>query len=80
MSVVDDVTTSGAEVGVELLKAASGAFEHIGLQLADAFDEWQEEGGHPDLLAWCAYLVSFAGWWKGRLDAEAAGTAGECAI
>lgn len=68
MSVVDDVTTSGAEVGVELLKAASGAFEHIGLQLVDAFDEWREEGGHPDLLAWCAYLVSFAGWWKGRLE------------
>jgi hypothetical protein len=78
MSVVDDVTTSGAEVGVELLKAASGAFEHIGFQLADAFDEWQEEG-NPDLLAWCAYLVSFAGWWKGRLDAEAAGSADECA-
>jgi len=50
-------------------------FEHIGLQLADALDEWQEEGGHPDLLSWCAYLVSFAGWWKGRLDAEAAGVA-----
>lgn len=74
MSVVEDVTTSGEETGAELLKAASGAFEHMGLQLADAFDEWKQEGAHPDLLAWCAYLVSFTGWWKGRLDAEASGT------
>lgn len=54
-----------------MLAAASNAFEHIGIQLAVVFDEWKDNGADDDELAWCAYLLSFAGWWSGHLQAAA---------
>lgn len=70
MSVTDNPALEGTD-GAHLLEAAAKAFEHIGVQLAAVFDEWKDKGAADEELAWCAYLLTFTGWWSGNLQAAA---------
>lgn len=68
MSVTDNRAVEGPD-GAHLLEAASKAFQHIGVQLAAVFDEWKGNDAADEELAWCAYLLTFTGWWSGNLQA-----------
>ncbi|HUP68227.1 MAG TPA: hypothetical protein VM142_00260 [Acidimicrobiales bacterium] len=70
MSVTDNQLVEGTG-RARLREAASKTFEHIGVQLATVFDNWKDNGAGDDELAWCAYLLTFTGWWSGYLQAAA---------
>jgi hypothetical protein len=54
-----------------LLLAGSNAFRHLAEELADAHQHWQAGGADKALLEWSVELAEMAGWWSGRLEAEA---------
>jgi hypothetical protein len=62
---------AGGEVGADLLLAGSNAFRHLADELATAHLHWQAGGADEALLEWSLELAEIAGWWSGRLEAEA---------
>lgn len=61
----------GQEVGVDLLLAGSDAFGHVADQMAATYQRWYEAGEGPAAVEWAQRMAEFAGWWCGRLEAEA---------
>jgi hypothetical protein len=61
----------GREVGVDLLLAGSDAFEHLADALAAEYERRHDAGDRPEDLEWARRMAEFAGWWCGRLEAEA---------
>lgn len=68
---MDGSLPNGGEFGVDLLLAGSSAFRHLAEELADAQRHWQAGGADKALLDWSIELAEMAGWWSGRLEAEA---------
>lgn len=61
----------GEEVGVDLLLAGSDAFGHLADELAAAHEQWRVNGAEQPTLDWLRQMAELAGWWCGRLEAEA---------
>jgi hypothetical protein len=59
------------EIGAELLLAGSNAFRHLAEELSVAHRHWEAVGADEGVLEWSAGLAAMAGWWSGRLKAEA---------
>jgi hypothetical protein len=66
----------GQEVGVDLLLAASDAFAELADEMAAEYARRYDEGAQPDVLEWTRRVAEVAGWWCGRLEAEADHAAG----
>jgi hypothetical protein len=62
---------ASGEIGADLLLAGSDAFRHLADELAVAHRHWQTGGADEALLQWSVELAEMAGWWSGRLEAEA---------
>ena len=62
---------AGGELGADLVLAGSNAFRHLAEELADAHRHWEAGGADEALLRWSIELAEMAGWWSGRLEAEA---------
>lgn len=62
---------AGGETGAALLRSGGQTFAYLADQLADLHDRWRAADAPPDALAWAMELATLAGWWGGRLDAEA---------
>jgi len=69
-------TPTGQEVGVDLLLAGSDAFWYLADQLAAEYARRHDAGEPPEHLEWVRRLAEVAGWWCGRLEAEADHVAG----
>jgi hypothetical protein len=61
----------GREVGVDLLLTGSDAFGHLADELAAEYARRHDAGDRPEVLEWTRRMAEFAGWWCGRLEAEA---------
>ena len=68
--------SGGQEVGIGLLLAGSDAFGYLADELAAEYARRHEAGDRPEILQWVLAMVEFAGWWCGRLEAEADHVAG----
>jgi hypothetical protein len=66
----------GQEVGIDLLLAASDAFAELADELAAEYARRYDEGAQPEVLEWTRGVAELAGWWCGRLEAEADHAAG----
>ena len=66
----------GSEVGIDLLLAGSDAFGYLADEMAAEYARRHDAGDRPETLQWALGMVEFAGWWCGRLDAEADHVAG----
>jgi len=66
----------GQEVGIDLLLAASDAFAELADELAAEYARRYDEGAQPEALEWTRCMAEVAGWWCGRLEAEADYVAG----
>ena len=69
-------TSVGHEVGIDLLLAGSDAFRHLADELAAEYARRYEAGARSEVLDWFERTAEFAGWWCGRLEAEADHVAG----
>jgi hypothetical protein len=67
---------SGYEIGVDLLLSGSDAFGNLADALAAEYDRRHDAGDRPEVLDWVLRMAEFAGWWCGRLEAEADHVAG----
>jgi hypothetical protein len=56
---------------LDVLTGASDAFDRIAERLIGLHDGWQAIGTDPTSLEWIKDLIFEAGWWSGRLLAEA---------
>src|SRR5438552_1750058 len=72
---MDRHTPEEPRAGVDLLLAGSDAFGHLAEQLARAHEDVVAGGGTLQ-LDWLRSMAELAGWWCGRLEAEADYTAG----
>ena len=68
---MDKPPMAGGETGADLLLAGSNAFRHLAQELAEAHEHWRTGGADEALLEWSVELAEMAGWWSGRLEAEA---------
>jgi hypothetical protein len=66
----------GQEVGIDLLLAASDAFAELADELAAEYARRYDEGAQPATLERTRSMAEVAGWWSGRLEAEADYVAG----
>jgi hypothetical protein len=66
----------GHEVGIDLLLAGSDAFKYLADGLAAECARRYEAGAPAGSLDWALAMAEFAGWWCGRLEAEADHLAG----
>ena len=64
------------EIGIDLLLAGSDAFAHLADELAAEYARRHDAGDFPETLEWARRLAEIAGWWCGRLEAEADHVAG----
>ena len=69
-------TSAGQEVGIDVLLAGSDAFGYLADELAAEYARRYDAGDRPELLEWARRLAEVAGWWWGRLEAEADHVAG----
>ena len=67
---------AGQEIGVDLLLAGSDAFGYLADELAAEYARRHDAGDCPEVLDWARRLAELAGWWCGRLEAEADHVAG----
>jgi hypothetical protein len=58
------------------LLAASDAFAQLADELAAEYARRYDEGAEPEVLEWSRGMAELAGWWCGRLEAEADHAAG----
>jgi hypothetical protein len=54
-----------------LFRSGGEAFAYVASQLADLHDRWRMGGAPAEALDWAMNLATLAGWWGGRLEAEA---------
>ena len=66
----------GREVGIDLLLAGSDAFGYLADEMAAEYARRHDAGDRPEILQWVLGITEFAGWWCGRLEAEADHVAG----
>lgn len=67
---------AGQEIGVDLLLAGSDAFGYLADELAAEYARRHDADDCPEVLDWARRLAELAGWWCGRLEAEADHVAG----
>jgi hypothetical protein len=58
-------------VRLDVLTGASDAFDRVAERLIGLHNAWQASGVDPSSLGWVKDLIFDAGWWSGRLLAEA---------
>jgi hypothetical protein len=58
------------------LLAASDAFARVADEMAAEYARLYEQGAQPEALEWTRGVAELAGWWCGRLEAEADHAAG----
>lgn len=56
---------------VVVLAGASAALDDIAHGLISLHDHWQTSGASATAVGWIERLITNAGWWSGRLLAEA---------
>lgn len=64
------------EVGIGLLLAGSNAFKYLADELSAEYARRYEAGAPAESIEWTLRAAQFAGWWCGRLEAEADYAAG----
>lgn len=68
--------SAGREVGIDILLAGSDAFGYLADEMAAEYARRHDAGDRPEILQWVLGMAEFAGWWCGRLEAEADHVAG----
>jgi hypothetical protein len=54
-----------------VLTGASAALDDIAQRLISLHDQWKASGASPTAVGWIETLIADAGWWSGRLLAQA---------